>query len=209
MTELRILSIIPPMTQLNTPYPSTAYLTGFLRSRGVHAEQADLSIAPGAEVAVGGGPARLFRSKRAHCPRTQHTPATRFFAAHFEHLPHDHLAGHSIPAGPRPQPGASNRLETLPARRPALRVARSLRRAKRRRRRAGLGFRRARAAGSRATHRHAVPQRPGGRDSRCRRSALRVRALCRIAGGEPADVRSAAQRAARAAQPGRCDRCMH
>jgi hypothetical protein len=31
MTELRILSLIPPMTQLNTPYPSTAYLTGFLR----------------------------------------------------------------------------------------------------------------------------------------------------------------------------------
>ena len=32
---LRVLSVIPPMTQLNTPYPSTAYLTGFLRSRGV------------------------------------------------------------------------------------------------------------------------------------------------------------------------------
>ena len=31
----RVLSVIPPMTQLNTPYPSTAYLTGFLRSRGV------------------------------------------------------------------------------------------------------------------------------------------------------------------------------
>jgi len=42
--EPRILSIIPPMTQLNTPYPSTAYLTGFLRARGFHAEQADLSI---------------------------------------------------------------------------------------------------------------------------------------------------------------------
>ena len=34
---LRVLSIVPPMTQLNTPYPSTAYLTGFLRSRGVDA----------------------------------------------------------------------------------------------------------------------------------------------------------------------------
>jgi len=42
---LRVLSVIPPMTQLNTPYPSTAYLTGFLRSRGVHAEQADLALA--------------------------------------------------------------------------------------------------------------------------------------------------------------------
>ena len=40
----RVLSLIPPMTQLNTPYPSTAYLTGFLRSRGVDARQADLAL---------------------------------------------------------------------------------------------------------------------------------------------------------------------
>ncbi|MBS0367819.1 MAG: radical SAM protein [Proteobacteria bacterium] len=41
---LRVLSLIPPMTQLNTPYPSTAYLTGFLRSRGVDAVQDDLAL---------------------------------------------------------------------------------------------------------------------------------------------------------------------
>ena len=41
----RVLSLIPPMTQLNTPYPSTAYLTGFLRSRGFHAVQDDLALA--------------------------------------------------------------------------------------------------------------------------------------------------------------------
>ncbi len=41
----RVLSLIPPMTQLNTPYPSTAYITGFLRSRGVDAVQADLALA--------------------------------------------------------------------------------------------------------------------------------------------------------------------
>ena len=44
-TPIRILSLIPPMTQLNTPYPSTAYLTGFLRARGVPAFQADLALA--------------------------------------------------------------------------------------------------------------------------------------------------------------------
>ena len=43
-TPPRVLSLIPPMTQLNTPYPSTAYLTGFLRSRGVQATQADLAL---------------------------------------------------------------------------------------------------------------------------------------------------------------------
>lgn len=41
---MKILSLIPPMTQLNTPYPSTAYLTGFLRSRGFNAHQEDLAL---------------------------------------------------------------------------------------------------------------------------------------------------------------------
>ena len=43
--SVRVLSLIPPMTQLNTPYPSTAYLTGFLRSRGIAAVQDDLALA--------------------------------------------------------------------------------------------------------------------------------------------------------------------
>ncbi len=42
---MKILSLIPPMTQLNTPYPSTAYLTGFLRSQGLEAVQEDLALA--------------------------------------------------------------------------------------------------------------------------------------------------------------------
>ncbi|MFO0730358.1 MAG: hypothetical protein U0361_05065 [Nitrospiraceae bacterium] len=44
MASPRVLLLIPPLTQLNTPYPSTAYLTGFLRSRGYEAAQADLGI---------------------------------------------------------------------------------------------------------------------------------------------------------------------
>lgn len=32
------------MTQLNTPYPSTAYITGFLRSHGIDARQDDLAL---------------------------------------------------------------------------------------------------------------------------------------------------------------------
>lgn len=43
-TRFRVLSLIPPMTQLNTPYPSTAYLTGFLRSQGIDARQDDLAL---------------------------------------------------------------------------------------------------------------------------------------------------------------------
>ena len=40
----KILSLIPPMTQLNTPYPSTAYITGFLRSQGFDAVQDDVAL---------------------------------------------------------------------------------------------------------------------------------------------------------------------
>jgi Radical SAM superfamily len=43
--SVHILSLIPPMTQLNTPYPATAYLTGFLREHGFDARQEDLALA--------------------------------------------------------------------------------------------------------------------------------------------------------------------
>jgi radical SAM superfamily enzyme YgiQ (UPF0313 family) len=38
---LRILLLTPPMTQLNTPYPATAYLTGFLRQ---HQDRLDFEV---------------------------------------------------------------------------------------------------------------------------------------------------------------------
>ncbi|TDO98055.1 B12-binding domain-containing radical SAM protein [Marinomonas balearica] len=41
---MTVLLMTPPMTQLNTPYPATAYLTGFLRSRGYDAQQRDPAI---------------------------------------------------------------------------------------------------------------------------------------------------------------------
>jgi hypothetical protein len=45
---MRVLLLTPPMTQLNTPYPATAYLTGFLRSRaaelGLEVAQADPAL---------------------------------------------------------------------------------------------------------------------------------------------------------------------
>lgn len=41
---MKILLVTPPLTQLNTPYPATSHLLGFLRSQSVDAEQMDLSI---------------------------------------------------------------------------------------------------------------------------------------------------------------------
>lgn len=40
----RILLISPPFTQLNTPYPATAYLKGFLNTQGVPSAQMDLGL---------------------------------------------------------------------------------------------------------------------------------------------------------------------
>ena len=39
-----VLLITPPFTQLNTPYPATAYLKGFLNTRQIPAVQADMGI---------------------------------------------------------------------------------------------------------------------------------------------------------------------
>ena len=44
MASPSVLLIIPPLTQLNTPYPSTAYLMGFLHGHDIEASQADLGI---------------------------------------------------------------------------------------------------------------------------------------------------------------------
>ncbi len=42
--ETKLLLITPPFTQLNTPYPATAYLKGFLNTKGIASAQADLGI---------------------------------------------------------------------------------------------------------------------------------------------------------------------
>ena len=76
----RVLSLIPPMTQLNTPYPSTAYLTGFLRSRGVHAVQEDLALALILELLSPAG-VRGVRESIAMLPAAQRTSCVQGFEA--------------------------------------------------------------------------------------------------------------------------------
>ncbi|MES2611059.1 MAG: B12-binding domain-containing radical SAM protein [Pseudomonadota bacterium] len=77
---LRVLSVIPPMTQLNTPYPSTAYLTGFLRSRGITAVQEDLALALVLQLLSPEG-LRAVAAKVAALPAKKHSPAVQAFAA--------------------------------------------------------------------------------------------------------------------------------
>ncbi|HZC68523.1 MAG TPA: radical SAM protein [Nitrospirales bacterium] len=47
MSAQRLLLLIPPLTQLNTPYPSTAYLTGFLKQHGYATGEAPVSAGAG------------------------------------------------------------------------------------------------------------------------------------------------------------------
>ena len=78
----RVLSIIPPMTQLNTPYPSTAYLTGFLRSRGVASVQEDLALALILELLSPAG-LRAVRMEIDALPQPQRTPRVVAFSTQF------------------------------------------------------------------------------------------------------------------------------
>ena len=81
--DFRVLSLIPPMTQLNTPYPSTAYLTGFLRLRGVAAVQADLALALVLRLMSGEGLAQL-RDAALVLPEEERSGTVNFFLDHFE-----------------------------------------------------------------------------------------------------------------------------
>ncbi|MGH8442295.1 MAG: radical SAM protein, partial [Nevskiaceae bacterium] len=78
----RVLSVIPPMTQLNTPYPSTAYLTGFLREQCIDARQQDLALALVLELFSAAG----LDAVRARCEalaERARPPQVRNFLAHF------------------------------------------------------------------------------------------------------------------------------
>lgn len=83
-TSLRVLSVIPPMTQLNTPYPSTAYLTGFLRSRGFDAVQEDLALALVLRLFSRDGLAEVRKCIEA-TPERKRSPLVKAFLAHFDH----------------------------------------------------------------------------------------------------------------------------
>ncbi|WP_263535838.1 B12-binding domain-containing radical SAM protein [Paucibacter sp. TC2R-5] len=80
---MRVLSVIPPMTQLNTPYPSTAYLTGFLRSRAVDAVQEDLALALMLKLFSRAGLLSLREAIHA-LPLDKRTPLVQGFDAAFE-----------------------------------------------------------------------------------------------------------------------------
>jgi len=58
--ENQLLLVTPPFTQLNTPYPATAYLKGFLNTKNISSVQADLGIEVILELFSKKGLLRLF-----------------------------------------------------------------------------------------------------------------------------------------------------
>ncbi|MGE5471413.1 MAG: B12-binding domain-containing radical SAM protein [Bacteroidota bacterium] len=114
----RVLSVIPPMTQLNTPYPSTAYLTGFLRSRGIAATQEDIALQLVLELFSPAG-LRQMHERATAIPGKKRSPTLHCFIDNFERYlatvtpavaflqGHDPSIGHRIcgrnllPEGPR------------------------------------------------------------------------------------------------------------
>lgn len=60
MQEPKVILITPPFTQLNTPYPATAYLKGFLNTKGISSLQWDLSIELALKIFCKDGLTRVF-----------------------------------------------------------------------------------------------------------------------------------------------------
>jgi hypothetical protein len=78
---MKILLITPPFVQMNTPYPATPVLTGFLRSRGADAHQADLSL----ELALALFSKAGIGSIAGECSKNPHkTELVQFFLTHCE-----------------------------------------------------------------------------------------------------------------------------
>lgn len=82
---MNVLLVIPPMADLNTPYPSTAYLTGYLRSRGIATRQVDWSLELACRLFSRVGLDRLHSAVTAtYDSHTGSTQAVESFLKHFE-----------------------------------------------------------------------------------------------------------------------------
>ena len=69
--EAPVLLITPPFTQLNTPYPATAYLKGFFNTKNIATVQADLGIEVTMELFSKQGLEKLFSTIQAKTESTE------------------------------------------------------------------------------------------------------------------------------------------
>lgn len=80
-----VFLITPPFTQLNTPYPATAYIKGFLNTKNIPSEQADLGIETILRIFCRDGLSQLF--KHIHSNKKDFSPnALRILTLENEYL---------------------------------------------------------------------------------------------------------------------------
>lgn len=78
-----LLLITPPFTQLNTPYPATAYLKGFLNTKNISSFQMDLGIEVILEIFSKKGLEQLFQTPNSHLPSSN---LERIFALQSDYI---------------------------------------------------------------------------------------------------------------------------
>jgi radical SAM superfamily enzyme YgiQ (UPF0313 family) len=83
--DFKYLLITPPFTQLNTAYPAAPYLARYLRSNGISAEQADLSIETVCAIFSAKGLARLAQAAQ----QAENAPPE---LRHFLRRKHDYIS---------------------------------------------------------------------------------------------------------------------
>lgn len=90
---MKLLLVIPPMVQLNTPYPATVFLTGFLRRAGYDVAQADPALLWVLRLLSPAGLARVHQALAAAPAPVRAKPSVAHFLRHA-----DTIAVHAGPA---------------------------------------------------------------------------------------------------------------
>jgi len=78
--------VTPPFTQLNTPYPATAYIKGFLNTKGISSTQADLGIEVILALFSKQGLEELFGYTAQHAGHPMSQNAKRIYALRDEYI---------------------------------------------------------------------------------------------------------------------------
>lgn len=86
LVGMRLALVLPPLTQLNTPYPSTGYLARHLREQGVACAQRDLGLELVLRLFSPEGLAALLDEVAALPPESLPEPAWRLLALRGRHL---------------------------------------------------------------------------------------------------------------------------
>jgi hypothetical protein len=83
LLKTQVFLITPPFTQLNTPYPATAYIKGFLNTKNISATQADMGIEVILKLFSRKGLEDLFRFHNSQLPTSN---SQRIFALKDEYI---------------------------------------------------------------------------------------------------------------------------